>query len=861
MRELPSGTVTFLFTDIEGSTKLLHELGDAYAEALAEHRRGLRAAFEAHGGVEVDTQGDAFFVAFARARDALAAAREGQQALADGPIRVRMGLHTGEPIVTEEGYVGIDVHRAARIAAVGHGGQVLVSQSTRELAGADGLHDLGKHRLKDFDDPVALFQLGELAFPPLKTISNTNLPRPASSFVGRARETAEIVAQLQNGARLLTLTGPGGSGKTRLAIEAAAELVPEFKAGVFWIALSPVRDPELVSPAIAQTVGLSASLAESIGDRELLLLLDNLEQVVEAGPELASLVELCPNLRLLMTSREALRVRGEVEYPVESLADPDAVELFRTRARTDSDEAVAELCHALDNLPLALELAAARTTVLAPRQILERLSDRLDLLRGGRDADPRQQTLRATIEWSYELLSPEERRLFARLAVFSRGSTLEAAEQVAGADLDTLQSLVEKNLVRHTEERFWLLESIRELAAERLRDSGELPDLAGRHAAYFRAFAEEAEGELLGPGSSDALDRVDGDLDNVRQAFRWGVEQGGCEQALATVVSLERFWSNRGLPRDLLGMLEAALQGRCASVTGELRARAAWLAGFQWVRAEEPRRAEGLYREALELFLELGQRYRAVRCLGELAIVAQEHGREAEAAEQAERALAIARDLGDPRALAVATTGLATVAYFQRDFTAAAGLYEESLRFNREAENAPGPIASCLYNIGLSARELGDYDRAEAALREALELATGARHGVLIGNSANTLGYVLLARGDVEGARSLFLHGIEALKELDNPVWICSALNLMALISAERGDDRDAALLWGAVDALLEHAGRTQLPEDLEVQARAQEEPRVWASLGQVERAAATGEGRGLAREQAIELAIALAER
>ena len=356
--------------------------------------------------------------------------------------------------------------------------------------------------------------------------------------MGRARETAEIVAQLQNGARLLTLTGPGGSGKTRLAIEAAAELVPEFKAGVFWIALSPVRDPELVSPAIAQTAGLSASLAESIGDRELLLLLDNLEQVVEAGPELASLVELCPNLRLLMTSREALRVRGEVEYPVESLAAPDAVELFRTRARTDSDEAVAELCHALDNLPLALELAAARTTVLAPRQILERLSDRLDLLRGGRDADPRQQTLRATIESSYELLSPEERRLFARLAVFSRGSTLEAAEQVAGADLDTLQSLVEKNLVRHTEERFWLLESIRELAAERLRDSGELPDLAGRHAAYFRAFAEEAEGELLGPGSSDALDRVDGDLDNVRQAFRWGVEQGGCEQALATVVSL-----------------------------------------------------------------------------------------------------------------------------------------------------------------------------------------------------------------------------------------------------------------------------------------------------------------------------------
>ncbi len=722
-------------------------------------------------------------------------------------------------------------------------------------------NDLGKHRLKDFDEPVALFQLGELAFPPLKTISNTNLPSPASSFVGRARETASIVAQLQNGARLLTLTGPGGSGKTRLAIEAAAELVPEFKAGVFWIALSPVRDPELVSPAIAQTVGLGTGLAESIGERELLLLLDNVEQVLGAGPELASLVEACPNLRLLMTSREALRVRGEVEYPVEPLADSDAVELFRARARTGSDEAVAELCHALDNLPLALELAAARTTVLAPRQILERLSDRLDLLRGGRDADPRQQTLRATLEWSYELLSPEERRLFARLAVFSRGCTLEAAEQVADADLDTLQSLVEKNLVRHTEERFWLLESIRELAAERLRDSGELAEMAGRHAAYFRAFAEEAEAELPGPGSSNAIDRVEADLDNVREAFRWGVEQGDCEQALATLVALDQFWSKRALPRDLLGMLEAALRDRCASVTGELRARAAWLAGFQWVRAEESTRAEGPFREALELFLELGQNYRAVNCLGELAILAQEHGREDEATEQAERALAIARDLGDPRALAAATTGLATVAYFQHDFAAAADLYEESLRFNREAQNAPGPVASCLYNIGLSARELEDYDRAETALREALEVATGARHGVIIGNSANTLGYVLFARGDMEGARSLFLHGIEALKEIENPVWICSALNLMALISAERGDDRDAAVLWGAVDALLEGVGRTQLAEEPEARARQQVEPHVRASLGPVALATATEEGRGLALAQAVELAIALAEK
>jgi Adenylate and Guanylate cyclase catalytic domain len=423
VRELPTGTVTFLFTDIEGSTRLLHELGDAYADALAEHRKALRQAFADNGGVEVDTQGDAFFVAFARASQALAAARDGQAALGEGPISVRIGIHTGEPQATDEGYVGLDIHRAARIAAAGHGGQVVVSQATRELV-PEKLYELGKHRLKDFAEPVALYQLGDRSFPPLKTISNTNLPRPASSFVGRARETAEVVAALSNGTRLLTLTGSGGSGKTRLAVEAAGELVPNFMSGVFWVGLAPVRDAARVPAAIADTIGAQGALAEHIGERELLLLLDNLEQVVDAAPDLASLVEACPNLRMLVTSREVLRVRGEVEYPVEPLAEPEAVELFCSRAGTQPAEAVSKLCRALDNLPLALELAAARTSVLSPGQILERLSERLDLFRGGRDADPRQLTLRATMEWSYDLLTAEEQRLFARLAVFERGSTL-----------------------------------------------------------------------------------------------------------------------------------------------------------------------------------------------------------------------------------------------------------------------------------------------------------------------------------------------------------------------------------------------------------------------------------------------------
>ena len=466
-RDLPSGTVTFLFTDIEGSTKLLHELGaDGYAAALAEHRRILRKAFSAHGGVEVDTQGDAFLVAFPTAPGALRAAAAAQETLARGPIRVRMGLHTGMPHLTEEGYVGQVVHEGARIAAAGHGGQVLVSAATVALIGSDGLSDLGEHRLKDFDQPVALCQLGEERFPPLRTISNTNLPRPASSFVGRESEVAEVAALLRDGARLLTLTGPGGTGKTRLAIEAAATLVPEFKAGVFWVGLAPVRDPALVTETIGQTIGAKDGLAAHVGERELLLLIDNLEQVVEAAPELAALVETCPHLRLLVTSRELLRVRGEVGYAVLPLADPDAVELFCARAQAAPDDTVRQLCHALDNLPLAIELAAARASVLTPAQILERLAGRLDLLRGGRDADPRQQTLRTTIAWSFDLLTPEEQLLFARLAVFAGGATLEAAEAVAQAELDALQSLVDKSLLRHTEERFWMLETIREYATE-----------------------------------------------------------------------------------------------------------------------------------------------------------------------------------------------------------------------------------------------------------------------------------------------------------------------------------------------------------------------------------------------------------
>lgn len=602
MRELPSGTVSFLFTDVEGSTRLLQELGaEGYADALQEHRRVLRDCFARHGGVEVDTQGDAFFVAFASALDALAAAEDAQVELEPGPISVRMGLHTGTPHVTGEGYVGEDVHLGARIAAAGHGGQVLLSHATRELVEAE-VSDLGEQRLKDFDAPVWIFQLGAGLFPPLKTISNTNLPRPASSFVGREREVAEVVALVRNGARLVTLSGPGGTGKTRLAIEAAAELVPEFKAGVFWIGLATIREPALVQETIAQTLGATDGLAAHVGERELLLLLDNFEQVVETAVGLSPLLRMCPNLAVLVTSRELLRIDGEVEYPVPPLKDDEAAELFSERSRLDSDDSVSELCRRLDSLPLAVELAAARTSVLSPAQVLERLGQRLDLLKGGRDADPRQATLRATIEWSHELLPQEEQRLFARLAVFAGGCTLEAAEQVAGAEVDTLQSLVDKSLVRRTGERFWMLETIREYAGERLDGSGEADRLGRKLAEHMLALGESCNLSA----ESEGLERpelVGLEQDNFRRAIDWAADHD-LELAFRLAISLEQFWVMND-PFEGVRRL-AALLDRGEPVSPLLRARARRVYGEATYLAGDFEGAARLMGQALAEFEQLG---------------------------------------------------------------------------------------------------------------------------------------------------------------------------------------------------------------------------------------------------------------
>ena len=763
--DLPTGTVTFLFTDIEGSTKLLHKLGEeAYADALAEHRRIARESCAAEGGVEVDTQGDAFFFAFSSAQGAVGAAQVITDALAPGPTTLRIGLHTGTPLVTEEGYVGGDVHFAARVAAAGHGGQVLLSKASRELVDGLSITDLGEHRLKDIEEPAPIYQLGSQRFPPLKTISNTNLPRPASSFVGRERERDELVTMLSDGARLLTLSGPGGSGKTRLAIEAASELVPAFNAGVFWVGLSALRDPALVTQTIAQTVGAKDELAAHVSERELLLLLDNFEQVVEAAPELSQLLEACPNLRLLVTSRELLRVRGEVDYPVAPLAEPEAVELFCQRAQLEPDETIAELCRRLDDMPLALELAAARTRVLTPAQILERLSQRLDLLKGGRDADPRQQTLRATIEWSHDLLSQDEQQLFARLAVFTGGGTLDAVEAVCDADLDVLQSLVDKSLLRHSGDRFWMLETIREFSLERLRGLPDAGHTCELHARWYGQFAKSASAEMRGPSHAEWLVLLDRELENLRSAIHWGKEHDpALEVELAGATWF--FLSLRGLLREALGYLEHAIE------TAN--------------NAPSLDQSELLY----------GGAYVALRT-GDYAAVKR----------WSEQRLELGRARGDAPVIARSLVGLAHAASAEGDLERGRKFFGDAATVARDCGETL-TLLMAVQNLGNIALSEGDLDAARLHYRQSLELSRALSDAHDEAGLLASLGWLALLEGDNDEAATLLGDSLRLTSSIGDAEGILICLYNLAVVAAQRGESFRAARLLGAADALREGIG------------------------------------------------------
>ncbi|HEX6208507.1 MAG TPA: adenylate/guanylate cyclase domain-containing protein, partial [Actinomycetota bacterium] len=660
MRELPTGTVTFLFTDIEGSTRLLQELGDGYATVQGEHDAILAQAFQASGGVEVRREGDAFFVVFQKPIAALEAAVAAQRSLAEydwphgSPLRVRMGLHTGEGALGGADYVGIDVNRAARIAAAAHGGQILLSEATRGLVehalpGGVSLRDLGEHRLKDIAHPERLYDVAidglPSDFPPLRTLEARphNLPVQLTSFIGREREIEEATRLLQR-ARLLTFTGPGGSGKTRLALQVAAETISDHEDGVFFVDLSAVTDPALVPSAIVGVLGvpeepgrpLSESLEDHLRGLDLLLILDNFEQVVEAAPIVEQLLTAAPRLRVIVTSRTPLGVRGEHERPVPPFEPPDpghlpdlpalceteAVRLFTERALAvnprfevseENAEEVAEVLVRLDGLPLAIELAATRTKLLAPDQMLERLDHRLSLLEaGGRTLPERQRTLRGAIAWSYDLLEESERTMFARLSIFAGGWTLASAEAVCdtlglGLDpLDAMTSLVDKSLIRLAEAsggdpRFSMLETIREFGREQLEALGELDDARRRHAEHFLDLALEVEPHLMDEDQSGWLDRCDREHANIRRALRWAIEQGELARAQEAAGALWRFWHLRGHLAEGRRWFEELLahpdgQGRTAA-----RAKALTGAGgIAWWQADVPA-ARGFYEESLAI--------------------------------------------------------------------------------------------------------------------------------------------------------------------------------------------------------------------------------------------------------------------
>jgi predicted ATPase/class 3 adenylate cyclase len=816
VRALPTGTVTFLFTDVEGSTRLLHQLGDSYAEVLAEHRRVLRDAFSRHGGVEVDTQGDAFFVAFAKASDALAAAVESRQALEPGPIRVRTGIHTGEPLVTAEGYVGIDVHRAARIASAGHGGQILVSQSTRDLADADSLRDLGEHRLKDLSAPERIYQLGEGDFPRLKSLNQTNLPVQPTPLVGREEELAEVLELLRRN-RLVTLTGAGGSGKTRLALQAAAELVDEFADGVWFTSLASLTDAALLEPTIAQVVGARDHLHAFVRAKELLLVLDNVEQLLPAAAAVVAELLAAQDLRVLATSRERLALSAEQEYPVPTLPLDHAAALFTQRARQlkpsfQPDEHVTEICTRLDGLPLALELAAARIKVLTPEQILERVGHSLDLLTAGaRDAPERQRTLRATIDWSHALLTEHDRRLFAKLAVFAGSFDLQAAEEVCDADLDTLQSLLDKSLLRQTEDgRFFMLETIREYALELSELTDDQKTIRRRHAdlALVRAKAP-ADHEL-----HEWRVAVDRDYSDFRAALIWLRDAGDDSGLLQLASRLGAYWDGRMHLQEGRLWLEEALANPLG-MTSERGWALATLGHIVWRQGD--------------------------------VLAARSLIDDTEAA---------ARVLGDDALLAEAHAHRGGLEYTSGNLPVARGEYEKAVALFR-ANRATRTVAIMIHDLGHIAIAANDLPQARAHLEESLRLARQNGFDRLEPGFLGSLGRLELEDGKIDRAEHQLRESLRLALERDSVgPWTAPDLYVLAAALVSLSDARTACVLVGVSDAAMDLAGVAREPLDEEIRAEALHEAE--AKIGRDAAVRACARGSAMTLVEAIEYILSL---
>jgi predicted ATPase/class 3 adenylate cyclase len=834
---LPAGTVTLLFADVEGSTRLIHALGEGYSAVRTRMKELFREGAARFGGHEVDWAGDGAFLAFSGAREALAAAAEIQRAIAgeswppDGVLRVRMGIHTGEPERHDGGYVGLDVHVAARICSAGHGDQIVVSQATREVAGDEpvsGLtfRPLGRHRLKDVPEPLQLFQLAgpglSADFPPLRTLAGATLPALHHRLIGRDSDLTAVQALLTRPeVRLVTITGSGGAGKSRLALEVAGAAA--VHRPVHLVGLAPISDAELVPAAIARAVGvreapgrtLVESVGEALADTGALVLLDNLEHLPGAAEHVRRLLDVLPDAKLLVTSRVPLRLAAERVVPLAPLPVADAAMLFSELAaargivlRNDTLRSVEAICRRLDGLPLAIELVASRLVVLPPAQVLKALEEGLVLeMEGPVDLPERQRTLGATLEWSYGLLTDRQRELHEALAVFAGGCTLSDARALAGSGprfLADLETLVSSSLLRSDvadgDVRVSMLETVREHALARLEAEGKLDDLRRRHAERFLGLAAAAEAELAGPDQASWLELLELELDNIRAALDWALTSGRVEDVLRAVSSLGHFWRAHGHVAEARGRLSLSL-ALAQDVSPEVRANALWWSARQAAAQDDLRAEIPFLEDALLLFRELERPRETAFVLGELGWIALQHGDAERAEELCEEALAVARATDDAEAISGQLNYLADVYSARGDHQRALAAYEEALALRRTLAN-PMLVTNSTYNLGIAAFENGEIDRARRAFEETHALARQLSDVIHTAAADFMLAELDLHAGDADSAERRILRCLDVYTELENDRGRAECLVLLGGVAAEREHFEDAARLFGAASVL-----------------------------------------------------------